>query len=82
MRTPAPFPPNRDMQRARWQKGMSIAVLACEANLSPKHIRQIERGYAWPREDTAKTIADVLGADVLDRFPLERLARRKRLVAA
>ena len=55
---------------ARCARGVSQYRLAREAKTTPSHIARIERGESCPSVDLALRIADALGADVRELFPV------------
>lgn len=64
---------NARLIEARKRRGLSIAALAAESGVPPHVIRHAERG-GEPREDSALKIAEYLGVDVLEIWPVEDAA--------
>jgi transcriptional regulator with XRE-family HTH domain len=65
--------PNRDLLRARIERGLSRERLGESAGISAKQIRLIERGdVRRPQALTKKKLAEALDTEVLTVFPLGR----------
>lgn len=48
----------------RLQRGLSLNMLAHEADISPSHLSRMERGLTVPSYDVLDRVADALGSDL------------------
>lgn len=60
-----------NLTERRLRLGWSIARMAVEADVPEHVIRYSEKTGARPRPENALRIADCLGTDVLDLWPIE-----------
>jgi DNA-binding XRE family transcriptional regulator len=60
------------LRRERFRAQMQRSTLSRQTGISPKHLRSIESGKTRRVHlDTAARIAEALGKDIEDIFPLE-----------
>lgn len=65
--------PNRELLKARIERGLSRERLGLASGVSGKQIRLIERGdVRRPQAATKKKLASALDVQVLEVFPLDR----------
>ncbi len=58
------------IEKRRQARSLSGYALAKAVGTTPSHIARIERGESCPSVDLALRIADALGADVRELFPV------------
>jgi len=62
----------REVRRLREGRGWNQAKLAVEAGMAPSAVNQIENGKRSPSATSLTKLADALGVEVRDLFPLEQ----------
>ena len=63
------------IKRLRLQRGLSLNVLAEEAEISPSHLSRMERGLTVPSYDVLDRVADALGSDLRELRQEEEAAK-------
>jgi transcriptional regulator with XRE-family HTH domain len=61
------------IRRLRKAKGWTVAQLAVYAGMSPSAVSQIETGHRSPTAGSMSKLAEALGVEVRDFFPLEQV---------
>jgi len=62
----------REVRRLREGRGWNQAKLAVEAGMAPSAVNQIENGKRSPSAASLTKLAEALGVEVRDLFPLEQ----------